>query len=133
MLQRNIEHFLKKRIYQIFLKWNNCKIWVDKSIWTYVLRIIRNLLLNGFVSKFIKCYNCFTTLIQWKNNGAMISIKKTKKNQKDLKHFQKIVLWNKFYIIFHFISLCLFISIQNSGRKIPLTLINIYFSYILKI
>ena len=27
---------------------------------------------------------------------------------------------NKFYIIFHFISLCAFISIQNTGRSIPL-------------
>ena len=28
--------------------------------------------------------------------------------------------FNKFYIIFHFLSLCLFISIQNIGWSIPL-------------
>ena len=33
---------------------------------------------------------------------------------------KKIVFQNKFYTIFHFLSLCVFISIQNIGRSIPL-------------
>ena len=42
-----------------------------------------------------------------------------KKDQWKLKQFEKIVFWNKFYIIFHFLSLCAFISMQNIGRSIP--------------
>ena len=60
-------------------------------------------------------YTC--NLSRWNNryNGNY------KKDQKKLKHFEKIVFWNKFYIIVHFLSLCVFISIQNIGRSIPLT------------
>ena len=36
------------------------------------------------------------------------------------KNFEKIVSLNKFYIIFHFLSLCVFISIQNIGQSISL-------------
>ena len=32
-----------------------------------------------------------------------------------------MVFLNKFYTIFHFLSLCVFISIQNIGGSIPLT------------
>ena len=44
--------------------------------------------------------------------GVMISIEKVNKN---LKHF-----WNKFCIIFHFLLICVFISVQNIGQNIPL-------------
>ena len=56
------------------------------------------------------------SLSRWNNgyNGIY------KKDQQKLKHFEKIVFWNKFYIIFHFLSLCAFISIQNIGRSVPL-------------
>ena len=43
-----------------------------------------------------------------------------KKDEKKLKHFENIVFWNKFYIIFHFLSLYIFISVHNIGRSIPL-------------
>ena len=52
------------------------------------------------------------------NNGYNNNYKKDKKK---LKHFENIVFWNKFYIIFHFLSLCVFISIHNIGRSIPLS------------
>ena len=45
--------------------------------------------------------------------GLMISIKK---DQVKLKYFKKSFFLNKFYIIFHFLSLCVFISIQDIGR-----------------
>ena len=48
----------------------------------------------------------------------MVTIKRSKK----LKHFEKIIFWNKFHMIFHFLSLCVFISIQNIGGSIPLNL-----------
>ena len=32
---------------------------------------------------------------------------------------KKIVFLDKFYIIYHFLSLCVFISVQNIGRSIP--------------
>ena len=41
------------------------------------------------------------------------------------KHFEKIVSLNKFYIIFHFLSLRVFISIQNIGRSIPFKFVSI--------
>ena len=48
-----------------------------------------------------------------------------KKDQLKLKHFEKIVSLNKFYIIFHFLSLRVFISIQNIGRSIPFKFVSI--------
>ena len=49
--------------------------------------------------------------------GVIISIQKVTKN---LKHFEKIVFLNKFSIIFHSLSNCVFILIQNIGWNIPL-------------
>ena len=49
--------------------------------------------------------------------GVLISIKK---DLQKLKHFEKIVFQNKFYIIFQFLSLYVFMSIQNTGQSIPL-------------
>ena len=46
----------------------------------------------------------------------IISLKKSIK----IKENWKNSFLNKFYIIFHFLSLCVFISIQNIGRCIPL-------------
>ena len=43
-----------------------------------------------------------------------------KNDQEKLKHVKKIVFKNKFNIIFHSLSLCVSISIQNIGRSIPL-------------
>ena len=44
-----------------------------------------------------------------------------KKHLKQPKNFEKS-FYNKFYIIFDFLSLRVFISIQNIGRSIPLTI-----------
>ena len=35
-----------------------------------------------------------------------------KKDEKKLKHFENTVFWNKFYIIFHFLSLCIYNNTQ---------------------
>ena len=48
--------------------------------------------------------------------GVMISIKKSIK----AKIFLKSVFLNKLYITFHFLPLCVFISIQNIDRSTPL-------------
>ena len=61
-----------------------------------------------------------TCIVSRWNNGCNGNYKK---DQKKLKHFEKIVFWNIFYKIFHFLSLCVFISIQNIDRCIPLTCI----------
>ena len=58
-------------------------------------------------------YTLFTDDVRW--TGVMISIKNINENKSTLK---KIVLLNKLYIVFLF----LFISIQNIGQSIPLTI-----------
>ena len=52
------------------------------------------------------------------NSGSDIH----KKDQSKQKHFEKIVFLDKSYITFYFLSLCVFISIQNIGRSIPLNI-----------
>ena len=59
------------------------------------------------------CTDVTCNLSRWNNEYNDISIKKRK-------HFEKIGFLNKFYINFHFVSLCAFISIQNIDRSIPL-------------
>ena len=44
----------------------------------------------------------------------------SKKRSIKTKTFLKNSFSNKFYIIFHFLLLCEFVSIQNIGRSIPL-------------
>ena len=51
-------------------------------------------------------------LNRWNKGGSDIF--------KKLKHFEKIVVFKKFYIIFNFLSLCVFISVQNIGSSILL-------------
>ena len=63
----------------------------------------------------ITCCIHMTSYAIWVDEitGVMISTKK-------LKHFEKIGFLNKIYRIFHFLSLCAFISIRNVDRSIPL-------------
>ena len=63
---------------------------------------------------------------RWNTGGNNIY----KKYQKRLKDSEKKIL-NKFYIIFNFLSLSVFTSIQNIGRSIHLTVTTVKNSHIL--
>ena len=68
----------------------------------------------------ITYYTLMTSHVIWVDEipDVMISMKKDKVK----KHFLKIVSLNKFYIISHLLSLCVFMSIQNMDQSIPLNL-----------
>ena len=57
-----------------------------------------------------------------KKADVMISIKRSIK----AKTFLKSSFLNRFYLIFHFLSLCVFKSIQHIGWSIPLSWVRIY-------
>ena len=78
---------------------------------TFLKEHLRSQLLYILYTHDITC-----NLSRW-NNGYNGNYKKDQKNE-------KIVFWNKFYLIFHFLSQCVFISIQNIGRSIPYFLKN---------
>ena len=71
------------------------------------------------------CKNYWTTFVHtcvacspggWGSVGNDID----KKDLWKLKHFEKIIFLKKFYMIFHFLSPCVFMSVWNIGRSIPL-------------
>ena len=64
----------------------------------------------------LKTHVVTCNLSRWTNGGNNIY----KKGQWKLKHFEGMVFQNKFFIIFHSLWLCIFISVQNIGRNIPL-------------
>ena len=55
-------------------------------------------------------------LSRWNNEGNDIY----GKGKWKLKHFEKLVFLNEFYLIFNLLSQCVFISVQNIGWSLPL-------------
>ena len=50
----------------------------------------------------------------------IVDVMISKEDQQKLKHFEKTVFFKKFYIHFYFLTLCVFVSIHNIGRSVPL-------------
>ena len=70
-------------------------------------------------------FGCFCTYCTHMTSHAIgvdeiTDIIVTIKKMKRAKTFWKHSFWNRFYIVFHFLPLCVFISIHNIGRSIPL-------------
>ena len=78
--------------------------------------------------RWLLLYMLYTHDVTWNlsrwNNGCNGNYKK---NPKKLNHFDKIVFWNKLCLLFHFLSLSVFISIQNIGWSIPLIMALLFY------
>ena len=104
------------------LFWIKLQSWKDPPTQMFSCQISK-ILKNTFFKEHLRwllLYILYTNdvtynLSRWNNGYNSIY----KKDQKKLKRFEKVVFWNTFYIIYRFLSLCVFISVQNIGRRIP--------------